>query len=158
MGEGKCVLENLINHIWLAENENKQETEDEDEAEADEVEEWSLRYAHLLPARPSVRLSACLCVSPAARRPLVGEQKQKTETKTKSAKEAAPQLLSRLAKRKINNNNEQRISRVFSEGKTAVYVCFCVCVCVTVVLIHRHTGKEVPNGKTGQHWPSERGK
>lgn len=31
--------ENLINHIWLAENENKQETEDEDEAEADEVEE-----------------------------------------------------------------------------------------------------------------------
>lgn len=77
---------------------------------------------------PSVCLSVCLSVSPAARRPLAREQKQKTETKTKSAKEAAPQFLSRLAKRKINNNNEQRISRVFSEGNrgrgsTAVCVC-----------------------------------
>lgn len=83
------------------------------------------------------------------------KQKQKVQKKQRLS------FFSRLAKRKINNNNEQRISRVFSEGNTSkgsTALSLCVFVCVTVVLIHRHTGKEVPNGKTGQHWPSERGK
>lgn len=106
-----------------------------------------------LPVCLSVRLSCC----PAAFGLVSKNRKQKQKQKVQKKQRLS--FFSRLAKRKINNNNEQRISRVFSEGHTSKgSTAVCVCVCVTVVLIHRHTGKEVPNGKTGQHWPSERGK
>lgn len=113
-----------------------------------------------LPVCPSVCLSVRLSCCPAAFGLVSKNRKQKQKQKVQKKQRLS--FFSRLAKRKINNNNEQRISRVFSEGNTSKgSTALCVrgvCVCVTVVLIHRHTGKEVPNGKTGQHWPSERGK
>lgn len=103
-----------------------------------------------LPVRLSVRLSCC----PAAFGLVSKNRKQKQKQKVQKKQRLS--FFSRLAKRKINNNNEQRISRVFSEGNTskgstALSVCVCcVCVCNSCADSQAHWQR----GAKWKNWPT----
>lgn len=81
-------------------------------------------HAHLfLPALPGGLFKYERDRDRAQKKTTASETKTKTETEKRKEKKKQRQLqlqlqfLSRLAKRKINNNNEQRISRVFGGGE-----------------------------------------